>query len=115
MNKRTRNKIFDRAQLKFMTDKTLTPLESEVWDKILKVNVVPHILECRIRDLEELLASYILESEKMGHSCIPDDNDIVYGKEIQTLRSKLITLKSSYNTMKNQRKYKNHEFKDMVI
>ncbi|MCK4668294.1 hypothetical protein KAU33_16195 [Candidatus Dependentiae bacterium] len=114
MNKRTRNKIFDRAQLKFMTDKTLTPLESEVWDKILKVNVVPHILECRIRDLEELLTSYILESEKMGPSCVPDDG-VVYEKEIQTLKSKLITLKSSYNTMKKQRKYKKHEFKEMVI
>ena len=98
-----------------MTDKTLTPLESEGWDKIIKVNVVPNVLECRIRDLEELLASYILKSENKGPSCIPGDEDIVFGKEIRTLKSKIKTLKSSYNTMKNQRKYKNHEFKDMVI
>ncbi|MCK4668293.1 hypothetical protein KAU33_16190 [Candidatus Dependentiae bacterium] len=34
MKKRIRNKIFKRAQLKFMTDKTLTPLEDKVWKEV---------------------------------------------------------------------------------
>jgi len=34
VNKRIRNKVFKRAQRKFITNKTLTPLEDKVWKEV---------------------------------------------------------------------------------
>ena len=114
MSKRTTDKIFNRALTKIENDKPLTTIESKVWTEIIKNNSIPHILEDKIYGIEELLASYISESEKKGRSCIPGDDDIVYGEEIRTLKSKLIVLKSSYESMKSQRRFSRYSFRGDV-
>ncbi|MCK5012982.1 MAG: hypothetical protein KAS66_04115 [Candidatus Omnitrophica bacterium] len=113
MNRRTTDKVFNRALTKIENDIPLTTIESKVWTEIIKNNYIPHILEDKIHGMEELLASYISESEKMGPSCVPDDEDIVYGEEIRTLKAKLLVLRSSYESMKGQRKYRQYPFQVM--
>ena len=113
MNIRTTDKVFNRALTKMENDNPLTKIESKVWTEIIKNNSIPHMLEDKIDGIEELLASYISESEKIGHSCIPDDEDIIYGEEIRTLKAKLLVLRSSYESMKCQRKYRQYPFQVM--
>jgi len=111
VNVRTVNKIFKRAQRKIEDDIPLTNIENKVWTEIIKNNSIPFILEEKIRGMQELLESYISESEKKGRSCIPGDKDIAYGEEIRTLKTKLLNLKSSYDSMKPKRKYHRYQFK----
>lgn len=110
MNKRTTDKILNRALTKMDNDIPLTAIESKVWTEIVKNNTVPHILEDKISVMEELLTSYISESEKKGRSCVPGDEDVPYGEEIRTLKAKLKILKSSYESMKDQRRFSRYQF-----